>query len=65
MNNDTAYHTYLTLHLLEEYSPELDDMTCDERWAEASAHYELWKRSSFNDTTLSHYECITEYALNL
>mgnify|MGYP003681208178 FL=1 len=60
--NDLAYHTYLTLHLLETHTDLLNDLTCDERWTEAFAYYELWKRSEFNDYGRSHYECIEGYA---
>lgn len=65
MTKDTAYYTYLTLHLLETHSTVLEGLTCDERWSEAYAHYKLWQRSRFNDDTRSHYDCIEHYARNL
>ena len=63
--SENAYYTYLTLHLLETYSTVLEGLTCEERWSESYAHYKLWRHSRFNDDTLSHYECIEHYAMNL
>ena len=62
---DQAYYTYVTLHLLEVNGFFTDDETCDERWSNATAHYQQFLDSKYNDHNESEYSCIEAYIESL
>ena len=68
MNTTTEtdpYYIYVTLHLLEVNGFFTDDETCDERWSNATAHYQQFLESKHNNFNDSEYSCIDAYIESL
>jgi len=55
------YNTYLFCCLLKHFNSEFDELPYDEQYDVVKEAYKKFKKSDYNKSTKSEYECMLEY----